>query len=186
MVPEKKTIHNHFGLSYANYLVVPRVVLQSMPESWQHRFVELLEEVEEAIDWQSLEFGYKVTLHEVNQDAEEETDYWGDEVDDDYGDYNRGRTQLPLNPHYKPSKPPKPFQVPKRLLGKVVDIRGFLPQHGGWGDVRHAIKATLEKYRSYSNFPGHRDPQIWGYPHFDMAVSIGKEGIIRVERRSPS
>ena len=36
-------IHTWFGLSYSNYLVLNRSVLQSMPESWQHDFVATLE-----------------------------------------------------------------------------------------------------------------------------------------------
>lgn len=35
-----------FGLSYANYLVVPRTVLQSMPDEWQERFVACLQEID--------------------------------------------------------------------------------------------------------------------------------------------
>jgi hypothetical protein len=43
-------IHTWFGLSYANYLVLPRTVLQSMPQDWQERFVALLGEVNAACD----------------------------------------------------------------------------------------------------------------------------------------
>ncbi len=43
-VPQKD-VHTAFGLSYSNYLVVPRTLLQSMPEFWQHRFVTLLDEL---------------------------------------------------------------------------------------------------------------------------------------------
>ena len=42
------SIHIHFGLSYANYMVLPRTLLQSMPEEWQEQFVRLLDEAEEA------------------------------------------------------------------------------------------------------------------------------------------
>ena len=37
-------IHLMFGLSYANYLVLPRSLLQSMPDEWQDRFVDCLDE----------------------------------------------------------------------------------------------------------------------------------------------
>jgi hypothetical protein len=40
-------IHAFFGLTYADYLVVPRTVLQSMPLNWQEHFVALLRQVEE-------------------------------------------------------------------------------------------------------------------------------------------
>ena len=39
----QRDIHDHMGLSYANYLVLPRTLIQSMPEEWQHEFVALLE-----------------------------------------------------------------------------------------------------------------------------------------------
>ncbi|WP_372011432.1 hypothetical protein NBRC13296_12805 [Paenibacillus chitinolyticus] len=45
-------IHSYFGLSYANYLVLPRTVLQSMPMEWQIKFVELLEEVDDT-NWRT-------------------------------------------------------------------------------------------------------------------------------------
>lgn len=41
-------IHTWFGLSYSNYLVLHRSLLQSMPEEWQHRFVRMLGELSEA------------------------------------------------------------------------------------------------------------------------------------------
>ena len=41
-----RDVHTWFSLSYANYYVVPRAVLQSMPEEWQHRWVALQEELE--------------------------------------------------------------------------------------------------------------------------------------------
>lgn len=43
-------IHGFFGLSYANYLVVPRAVLQSMPLEWQERFVACLRELGHTFD----------------------------------------------------------------------------------------------------------------------------------------
>lgn len=54
MVSDHEAIHEWFSLSYANYLVVPRSVLQSMPDEWQARFVECLEEMDKAfghLDW---------------------------------------------------------------------------------------------------------------------------------------
>ncbi len=44
-------IHTWFGLSYASYLVVPRCVLQSMPEEWQHKMTELLDQMNQTLDW---------------------------------------------------------------------------------------------------------------------------------------
>jgi len=41
-------IHTYFSLSYANFLVLPRSVLQSMPDEWQRRFVGCLDELTRA------------------------------------------------------------------------------------------------------------------------------------------
>src|SRR6266568_1639700 len=44
VTPDDEAIHQYFGLTYANYLVIQRALLQSMPGSWQARFVALLDE----------------------------------------------------------------------------------------------------------------------------------------------
>lgn len=41
-------VHAFFGLSYSSYQVVPRVLAQSMPHGWQARFVQCMEEMQEA------------------------------------------------------------------------------------------------------------------------------------------
>jgi hypothetical protein len=41
-------VHRWFSLSYANYLVLPRSVLQSMPLEWQERFVDVLAELNDS------------------------------------------------------------------------------------------------------------------------------------------
>lgn len=46
MTDYKDYIHIFFGLSYAKYLVLPRSILQSMPEEWQRDFVKLLDQLE--------------------------------------------------------------------------------------------------------------------------------------------
>ncbi len=40
-------LHTWFGLSYASYLVLPRALLQELPNDLQERLATLLEEVEE-------------------------------------------------------------------------------------------------------------------------------------------
>lgn len=42
---EHEAIDLWFSLSYANYLVLPRSLLQSMPDEWQERFVTCLEQL---------------------------------------------------------------------------------------------------------------------------------------------
>lgn len=46
--PQHEHIHTWFELSYSNYLVLNRTLLQSMPDGWQARFVALLDEMHDA------------------------------------------------------------------------------------------------------------------------------------------
>lgn len=48
--PPAEPVHEWFGLSYANYLVVPRTFLQSMPAGWQLRIVACLRELRDAYE----------------------------------------------------------------------------------------------------------------------------------------
>lgn len=57
---EPNDVHGYFGLSYANYFVAPRSLLQSMPMAWQHRFTALLAEYEKAFSHLLLTTGYNV------------------------------------------------------------------------------------------------------------------------------
>lgn len=54
-------IHGWFGLTYASYLVQPRVLLQSMPIEWQERMVACLEELDAAFAHVERAPGYEVT-----------------------------------------------------------------------------------------------------------------------------
>jgi hypothetical protein len=57
-----KKIHEFFGLTYASYLVLPRVFLESMPDDWQARFVEMIEEIPEVLDIDP-EYSSNYTVH---------------------------------------------------------------------------------------------------------------------------
>lgn len=104
-----RLIHDYFGLTYAQYLVIPRTVLQSMPDEWQTQFVELLGELGETYEWpENLSHSYRVTLHHPDlgifedakrADNEEEADdlyeqAWGEPLRDPLADYERGRRRL--------------------------------------------------------------------------------------------
>lgn len=43
-------IHGYFGLTYSNYLVLHRSLMQSMPVEWQERAVAVFEELRSAFD----------------------------------------------------------------------------------------------------------------------------------------
>ena len=83
----KDMIHEYFGLSYANYLVLPRLVLQSMPDEWQEQFVKLLQQIPEllGIEWEP-EGGYRVLALDGNKKFQK----------DPYSNYERGRRKLAL------------------------------------------------------------------------------------------
>ena len=51
-------VHDWFELTYAQYLTVPRSILQAMPGEWQMRFVQCLEELDAAFDWRPKEGRY--------------------------------------------------------------------------------------------------------------------------------
>ena len=57
-------IHDWFELSYAQYLTIPRSVLQSMPTELQERFTTCLDELDETIDWRPKEGCYWVQLRD--------------------------------------------------------------------------------------------------------------------------
>jgi hypothetical protein len=42
MMNEHRPVHAAFGLSYASYFCVPRIVLEAMPVEWQRQFVALM------------------------------------------------------------------------------------------------------------------------------------------------
>ena len=44
-------IHTAFGLTYAAWLCLPRVLLQEMPLEWQVKLVELLDQFDDEFDW---------------------------------------------------------------------------------------------------------------------------------------
>jgi hypothetical protein len=55
-----------FELSYAQYLTVPRLVMQSMPLEWQQKMAVLLQEMDETFDWRPKEGQYWVRLKDAN------------------------------------------------------------------------------------------------------------------------
>lgn len=46
----RKDLHTWFGLSYAAFLVMPRVAMMQMPKEWQEQMSELLHQYDETIN----------------------------------------------------------------------------------------------------------------------------------------
>jgi hypothetical protein len=55
-------IHDWFELSYAQFLTVPRLVMESMPLEWQRKMADLLTEMDGTFDWRPPEGRYWVKL----------------------------------------------------------------------------------------------------------------------------
>lgn len=53
-------VHEWFGLSYCNYQVIHRTLMQSMPLDWQRRMVACLEELKESFTHVPQPSGYEV------------------------------------------------------------------------------------------------------------------------------
>jgi hypothetical protein len=75
-------VHTMFGLTYANYLVLHRSLLQSMPEEWQHRFVAMVNELDAAFGHLDIPGTFMVRAKDSN----------GQFIVDPVPHYNRGRT----------------------------------------------------------------------------------------------
>ena len=78
----KRIVHDWFELTYAQYLVIPRTVLHSMPEKWQEQFVKLLDELDGTFDWRRNGCWVKFKNRK------------GRFMTDNLGDYQRGRRIL--------------------------------------------------------------------------------------------
>jgi len=57
-------LHGWFGLSYANYLTLPRSLMRSMPDEWQGRMAALLREMGEMFPGYQQEGTYIVQLRD--------------------------------------------------------------------------------------------------------------------------
>lgn len=82
--PTDGPVHTWFSLTYSNYLVLPRTLMQSMPIEWQERMVACLNEMGEAFDHIEQAKGYKVeaaTEREVCDLSDDEMAQLGITVD---------------------------------------------------------------------------------------------------------
>lgn len=70
-----------------------------MPERWQEDFVALLSELDATIDWRPKQGQYRVSLHDIAEEWDEDegrhVETWGPELEDPLMDYQRGRRRIP-------------------------------------------------------------------------------------------
>lgn len=117
----KQPVHEWFGLSYVNYLTVPRVVLQSMPIEWQERFCSMLDEVNDCIEWGHEDADYKVFLLPYGNHDSVQIDTYINGVrtepfEDNYSDY-RHQT------------------LPLKKIPNTTQIYYW----GVWGNIEHSL-----------------------------------------------
>ncbi|MEU9436560.1 hypothetical protein [Streptomyces sp. NPDC048252] len=82
--PTDGLIHGWFGLSYCNYQVLHRTLMQSMPTEWQERMVACLEELRAAYEHIEQPQAFRVeaaTGHIVNEMSDAELAEAGIEAD---------------------------------------------------------------------------------------------------------
>jgi hypothetical protein len=64
-VDDYQPIHAWFSLSYANYFVMARSVLQAMPAEWQKKFVVLINELHDTLEYDDEDIReYQVTARQ--------------------------------------------------------------------------------------------------------------------------
>jgi hypothetical protein len=59
-------ISDWFELTYAQYLTIPRSIMESMSVEWQDKMVALLNELDDTFDWRPKEGRYWVQLKDRN------------------------------------------------------------------------------------------------------------------------
>lgn len=87
-----KDVHRWFELTYAQYLTIPRSVMQAMPADWQDTMVGCLEELDNTIDWRPDDNRcYFVTLRELIEEWDEDeqrfVEVWKGDLDDKFANY---------------------------------------------------------------------------------------------------
>jgi hypothetical protein len=98
---EEGAVHLWFGLTYANYAVLHRTLLQSMPLEWQDRFVACLRELDESFGHLDIPGTFMVQAKDRD----------GRFIKDPVPHYNRGRTFVPPGAP-APGHPPPPAGAP--------------------------------------------------------------------------
>jgi hypothetical protein len=63
---DAEPIQAWFELSYAQFLTVPRLVMESMPVEWQRKMALLLYEMDETFDWRPTGGRYWVRLRDAH------------------------------------------------------------------------------------------------------------------------
>ncbi len=69
---ESEKMERYWSISRAEYLTVPRSIIQEMPKEWQDQLADLLHELDECIDWHPKgEDSYWVVLGKYDEESNE-------------------------------------------------------------------------------------------------------------------
>jgi hypothetical protein len=80
-------VNEAFGLTYASFLVLPRLLMENMPWGWQKDMVDLIEQLNEKFDWEK-PGGMSVVFKDKNGKFTE--------TDRNLCDYRRGNSDIYL------------------------------------------------------------------------------------------
>jgi len=92
-------IHGWFGLTYANYFVVPRLLLQEQSLDWQNRFIDLMDEIGEQLielpEYHVLraEDEYTMVTLEFDDDDNSNVSEYTPLKSDPWSNYKRGNSE---------------------------------------------------------------------------------------------
>lgn len=112
-----------FELSYAQFLTVPRLVMESMPVEWQGKMADLLREMDETFDWRPSNGRYWVRLKNDE----------GRFTEAPLGDYRRGSCEhLRRVGPTLPKRESKTDDAPQVTYAGLLDIQVCVPS--SWTD----------------------------------------------------
>jgi len=78
-------IHEFFGLSYANYFVMQRRLLEEMPYEWQKQFVDLVNQIGDTFDMEYVPQDFEIKAKAEN----------GQYIHDPYSEYRHPMGKVP-------------------------------------------------------------------------------------------
>lgn len=88
---ESKNMEMFWGMGRANYLTIPRSIIQEMPVEWQDTLADLMFELDETVDWRPKDSKryFCIILDEENQDKIDEV-FEGSAIHDPLSEYKHG------------------------------------------------------------------------------------------------
>lgn len=125
--PDDMDVHTFFNLTYSNYLVLHRTLLQSMPVPWQLRFVAAIREMEDAFDHVPMAYAYNVSAVDQNNRF----------VSDPVPHYDRGRAHVePKLRVVSPERPRGELSLARDLHAGGITVVARIPRSALAGAIQ--------------------------------------------------